>query len=72
MLSQVPTGDSGSASAIMMAFSSIVGCAGMTLASLHLGNLVIVIGALNIIISLLCGGAWVFFTSRPFLRDIRE
>jgi DHA1 family bicyclomycin/chloramphenicol resistance-like MFS transporter len=56
----------------MMAGSSIAGCAGMTFASLNLGNLVFVVGALNIIISLLCGGAWVFFTSRPFLKDIRE
>jgi DHA1 family bicyclomycin/chloramphenicol resistance-like MFS transporter len=71
MLSQIPEGDSGSASAIMMAVSSIAGCAGMLLASLNLGDLVFVVGALNIVISLICGGAWVFFTSRPFMRDLR-
>jgi DHA1 family bicyclomycin/chloramphenicol resistance-like MFS transporter len=72
MLLQIPGEDSGSASAIMMAGSSIAGCAGMTFASLNLGNLVFVVGALNIVISLICGGVWVFFTSRPFLKDIRE
>lgn len=72
MLLQIPGGDTGSASAIMMAVSSIAGCAGMTIASLRLGDLVFVIGALNIVFSLLCGGAWLFFTSRPFLRDVRQ
>lgn len=71
MLSQIPGGDSGSASAIMMAFSSIAGCAGMTFASLNLGDLVFVVGALNIIISLLCGAAWIFLTSRPSMKDLR-
>jgi DHA1 family bicyclomycin/chloramphenicol resistance-like MFS transporter len=72
MLSQVPGEDSGSASALMMAVSSIAGSAGMTVASLNLGDLILVVGALNIVISLLCGGAWLFFTSRPFLKDVRE
>ncbi|NLA87568.1 MAG: multidrug effflux MFS transporter [Clostridiales bacterium] len=71
MLSQVQEGDSGSASAIMMAVSSIAGSAGMTVASLNLGDLVLVVGGLNIVISLICGGAWIFFTSRPFMRDLR-
>ncbi len=71
MLSQVPEGDSGSASAIMMAVSSIAGSAGMTAASLNLGDLVLVVGGLNIVISLICSGALIFFTSRPFMRDLR-
>jgi MFS transporter, DHA1 family, multidrug resistance protein len=70
MLSQ-QSGDSGSASALMMAVGSIAGSIGMTLASLPLGNGIIVIGVLNILVSLLCGGAWVFFTGRPFLKDVR-
>jgi DHA1 family bicyclomycin/chloramphenicol resistance-like MFS transporter len=64
-------GDTGSASALINAISAIAGSAGMMVASLPMGNLVLVIGILNIFIGVLCGGAWLFFTSRPFLRDIR-
>ena len=71
MLLQIPGEDSGSASAVMMAFNSIAGCAGMTFASLDLGDLVLVVGVLNIAVSLLCGGAWLFLTGRPFMRDLR-
>jgi DHA1 family bicyclomycin/chloramphenicol resistance-like MFS transporter len=70
MLSQV-SGDSGSASALMGAVSAIFGSIGATVTSLHLGNLIVVIGGLNILLGLLCGGAWIFFTSRPLLRDLR-
>ena len=65
-------GDTGAASALINAVSSIAGSAGMVVSSLQLGNLVLVIGALNIAIGILCGGAWIFFTGRPFLKDIRE
>lgn len=70
MLAQ-QSGDTGSASSLMGAVSSIAGSIGITVTSLHLGNLIIVIGALNILLGLLCGGAWIFLTSRPFLRDLR-
>lgn len=70
MLSQ-QSSDSGSASALINAVGSIAGSIGMTVTSLPLGNLIIVIGVMNILISLLCGGAWLFFTSRPFMRDIK-
>jgi DHA1 family bicyclomycin/chloramphenicol resistance-like MFS transporter len=55
----------------MGAVSSIFGSIGITVTSLHLGNLIVVIGGLNILLGLLCGGAWIFFTGRPFLRDVR-
>jgi DHA1 family bicyclomycin/chloramphenicol resistance-like MFS transporter len=70
MLSQ-QTRDTGSAAALINAAGSIMGSVGMTVASLNFGNLVVVIGALNIILGVLCGCAWLFFTSRPFLRDVR-
>lgn len=70
MLSQLET-DSGSASALINAVGSIAGSVGMTITSLNLGNYVVVIGALNVIIGLICGGAWLFFTGRPYMRDLR-
>ena len=71
MLSQ-QTRDTGSAAALINASGTIMGSIGMTVTSLNFGNLVIVIGAINIILGLLCGCAWLFFTSRPFLRDLRR
>lgn len=71
MLSQ-QSGDTGSASSLINAVSSITGSIGMIIASLNLGNLVVVIGLLNILMSLFCGGAWLFFTSRPFMKDLKN
>ena len=71
MLSQ-HSGDTGSASALINAVGSITGSIGMTVTSLNLGNLVVVIGVLNIIMSLFCGAAWLFFTSRPLLKDLKN
>jgi hypothetical protein len=39
---------------------------------MQIGNLILMIGILNILIGLLCGGAWLFHTGRPLLKDIRE
>ncbi len=71
MLSQ-QTRDTGSASALINAASSIMGSVGMTVTSLNFGNLIIVVGAINILLGFICGCAWLFFTGRPFLRDLRQ
>jgi DHA1 family bicyclomycin/chloramphenicol resistance-like MFS transporter len=70
MLSQ-QQGDSGSVSSLINAVGSITGSLGMTIVSFNLGNPVIVIGLLNVVMALVCGGAWILFTSRPFLKDLR-
>ncbi len=70
MLSQ-QSQDTGSASALINASGAILGSIGMTVTSLNFGNPIIVIGALNILLAVLCGCAWLFFTSRPFLKDIK-
>jgi DHA1 family bicyclomycin/chloramphenicol resistance-like MFS transporter len=44
----------------------------MLIASLNFGDLVVVIGAIFIIMNLLCGAAWLFFTGRPFMKDLRK
>ena len=64
--------DAGSASALINAAGTIMGSIGMTITSLNLGSLIIVIGALNIIVGLACGICWLFFTGRPFLKDLRN
>jgi DHA1 family bicyclomycin/chloramphenicol resistance-like MFS transporter len=64
--------DTGSASALINAVGSIMGTIGMTVTSLNFGNLVLVIGAFNIILGFLCISAWLFFTGRPYLKDIRR
>ena len=64
--------DTGSASALINAIGSIMGSIGMMVTALNFGNLIILIGAINIILGLLCGCAWLFFTSRPFLKDLRD
>lgn len=71
MLSQQEN-DSGSASALINSVGSIAGSIGMTVASLNIGNHIVVIGGLNILMGLVCGGAWLYLTSRPLLRDLRH
>jgi DHA1 family bicyclomycin/chloramphenicol resistance-like MFS transporter len=64
--------DTGSASSLINAVATIMGSFGMIIASLNLGNLIVVIGTLNIIIGLICGGAWLILTNRPFLSNLKE
>ncbi|MGA9187106.1 MAG: multidrug effflux MFS transporter [Methanosarcina sp.] len=65
-------GDTGSASSLISSFQTVMGSIGMILISFNLGNRVQVVGALNIIIGLLCGGLWLTVTKMPFLSKVRE
>jgi DHA1 family bicyclomycin/chloramphenicol resistance-like MFS transporter len=65
-------GDTGSASSLINAVFVLTGSVGMLIASLNFGDLVVVIGAIFIIMNLLCGAAWLFFTGRPFMKDLRK
>ena len=58
--------DTGSASALINASGTIMGSIGMTITSLDFGSLIIVIGAINVIIGLLCGLAWLFLRAGLF------
>lgn len=64
--------DTGSASALMSSCTTVMGSIGMVIASFDLGNLVQLVGALNIIFGVLCGGLWLAATRRPFLSSIRH
>jgi DHA1 family bicyclomycin/chloramphenicol resistance-like MFS transporter len=65
-------GDAGSASSLISSFQTVMGSIGMVIISLNLGNRVQVVGAINIIIGLLCGGMWLTVTKMPFLSNIRK
>lgn len=65
-------GDTGSASSLINAVFTLTGSLGMLIASLNLGDMIVVIGVLYVLMNLLCGGAWLFFTSRPFMKDLRS
>lgn len=64
--------DTGSASALMSSFTTVMGSIGMIIASFDLGDLVQLIGTLNIILGLLCGSLWLAATKRPFLSSVRH
>jgi DHA1 family bicyclomycin/chloramphenicol resistance-like MFS transporter len=64
-------GDTGSASSLINAVFTMTGSVGMLIASLNFGDLVVLIGAIFILMNLFCGAAWLFFTRRPLLGDLR-
>ncbi len=66
------SGDTGSAASLINTVFTLTGSIGMLITSLNLGDLILVLGLLFVLMNLLCGGAWLFFTSRPFMRDLRE
>ena len=65
-------GDAGSASALISSFQMVMGTAGMIIVSFHLGNRVLLIGGLNIIFGVVCGGLWLTLTRTPLLRGARD
>jgi len=64
--------DTGSASALMSCFGIFMGSIGMTIISLNWGNIVLVLGAMNILIGLACEVLWLFIHRKPFVKQIPE
>lgn len=64
--------DTGSASSLMSSFATVMGSVGMVIVSFVPGNLVQIVGAVNIIFGILCGWLWLAVTKRPFLSRVRE
>jgi DHA1 family bicyclomycin/chloramphenicol resistance-like MFS transporter len=64
--------DAGSASALMSCFGIFMGCVGMTIISLGWSNTILVLGTMNIIIGLTCGGLWILISKKPFIKQIHE
>ena len=67
LLLQQQSRDTGSASSLITAFTTAMGSVGMILISVGQRNFVLIIGWLNILIGLLCGGAWLIAVKRSFL-----
>jgi DHA1 family bicyclomycin/chloramphenicol resistance-like MFS transporter len=65
-------GDTGSAASLMGSFGTVMGSVGMIIISFNPGNLVHAVGALNVILGLLCGGLWLGVTRLPILNGARE
>jgi len=64
--------DTGSASALMSCFGIFMGSIGMTIISLNWGNIILVLGAMNILIGLACEVLWLFIYGKPFVKQIPE
>jgi DHA1 family bicyclomycin/chloramphenicol resistance-like MFS transporter len=64
--------DTGSASSLMTSFQTVMGSVGIIIVSFDMNNLVQIVGALNVILGLLCGGMWLFLTKKPFLSEVRQ
>lgn len=64
--------DTGSVSALMSSFAIAMGSIGMLLASASPQHLVQIVGGINILVGLLCGGAWLAATKSPFLGKIQN
>jgi drug resistance transporter, Bcr/CflA subfamily len=59
--------DTGSVSSLMSSFFTVMGSVGIGIVSLGWDNQIVVIGALNVIFGLICGSAWLYISSRPYL-----
>ncbi|MCI1882635.1 MAG: Bcr/CflA family efflux MFS transporter [Sporolactobacillus sp.] len=64
--------DTGAVSSLITALAIAMGSVGMILVSVVRWNLVLVVGWINILIGVLCGGAWLLATKAPYLSKIRK
>jgi MFS transporter, DHA1 family, multidrug resistance protein len=64
-------GDAGSVSALMGSSHMVMASIGMVILSLGLGSRIMLLGALNVIVGLMCGGLWLG-VGRPLVRKTRR
>ncbi|MDI3481639.1 MAG: transporter, family, multidrug resistance protein [Tepidanaerobacteraceae bacterium] len=64
--------DAGSASSLMSSFATVMGSAGMVIVSFVPGNLVKLVGAVNIVFGMICGLMWLAATKGPVLNKLRN
>ena len=65
-------GDTGSVSALIGSVGTLMGSVGIIIVSFNMGHLIELIGALNIILVVLCGGLWLIATGTPSLKAVRD
>ena len=61
-------GDTGSASSLMSSFATVMGSIGMIVVSFGHGNLVQIVGALNIVFGFVCIVLWLTVTKKTFFK----
>jgi hypothetical protein len=62
----------GSASSLINCSGSLIGSFGMLLMSAHWRTMILPLGLIHVIAGLLCGGLWLTFAYRPFIRQVPE
>lgn len=72
LMLQQQSEDTGSVSSLITSFAIAMGSIGMILVSVDQRNLILIVGGLNVLVGLLCGGAWLAATGRPLLGKIRS
>lgn len=61
--------DTGSASSLISCFGFLTGSIGMLLVSYNWGNMIIALGALNLLTGLTCLILWLRVSKKPFIKD---
>ncbi len=64
--------NTGSASSLMSCFGIFMGAIGMTVISLNWSNTILVLGIMNLLIGLLCGGLWLCISRKPYVTQVPE
>lgn len=62
--------DAGAASSLMSSFATVMGSIGMIIVSFNLYSPVRIIGVLNIVFGLLCGGLWLFVSKKHSFQPV--
>jgi DHA1 family bicyclomycin/chloramphenicol resistance-like MFS transporter len=65
-------GDTGSAAALMSCFGIFMGSIGMTIISLNWSNTILVLGMMNVLISLVSGALWLRISQKPYVTQVPE
>ncbi|MDF2875445.1 MAG: mdtL [Sporomusa sp.] len=65
-------GDTGSVSSLINCFGIALGSIGILIVSFDWSNLMAVVGALHLILGLVCGGAWLYISRQDFLNQACE
>lgn len=64
--------DTGSAASLMSFFGIFMGSIGMTIISIDWGDTIFALGALNLIVGLICEALWLLISQRPFIKQVPD
>jgi DHA1 family bicyclomycin/chloramphenicol resistance-like MFS transporter len=72
LMMEQQNGDTGSVSSLINCFGIALGSIGILIVSFDWSNLMAVVGALHLILGLVCGGAWLYISRQDFLNQACE